>query len=465
MQEKAKSKSLIEKIRRSIWRNPWPQNDRERLRLTLQDLFLHLHPPRFAKRSLQLTYSYALGVLAIVLFLMLAVTGMLLMFAYTPSPDEAYASMEALKSEVWLGQLVRNLHHWSGNLLLIVAVLHMLRVFYTATFHPPREFNWILGLILLALIAMSNFTGYLMPWDQLSYWAVTIATSMLNYIPLIGEDISRLLLGGSEVGASTLRTFFAFHVVIFPPLMVIIISYHIWRIRKDTYSIPRRVDEPPLQLKDVEKVTTVPHVIAIEVGLGLTLVALMIVWAMLRDAPLLEAADPNHPPNPAKAAWYFMGFQELLLHFHPTFVTVVIPGLAIIGLLLLPYIDVNEERDDPNVIGIWFRSIKGRRLVILSSVLGVLITTLLVIWDEHWLNLPELLDFLPSWISNGLVPVSILMLGLVGYYVGLRRRGATTSESNMALFSLLFFAFVTLTIIGVYFRGEDMVLVYPWEGI
>jgi quinol-cytochrome oxidoreductase complex cytochrome b subunit len=414
------------------------------------------------RRALALTYSFGLGGLALLLFFVLVMTGVLLLFVYTPTPDAAYASISRLQTEIWMGQLIRNLHHWSGNLLLVLAVLHMLRVFFTAAFHRPREFNWILGLCLLALVALSNFTGYLMPWDQLSYWATTIVTGMLSYIPLIGEGLKNWLLGGPEVGAATLRTFFAFHIVLFPLLMAIIISYHIWRVRKDSFSLPRRVDEPPLDHRYIERVTTIPHLINIELGIGLLALALLIAWGTWVDAPLREAANPNHPPNPAKAAWYFMGFQELLLHFHPAFVTVVIPGLVAAALVMLPYVDY-KENGDPDVIGIWFRSIRGRWLAGISAVLGTVIPAALVVLDEYWLNLPELFDFAPAWISNGLIPLAAILLALAGYYVLLHRWGATTSEKNMALFTLLLLAFITLTAIGIFFRGEDMALMFPWE--
>ncbi len=431
------------------------------MRLTLNDLILHLHAPRVPRRALRVTYSYGLGIIAIALFLILGFTGVLLAFVYTPSPDKAYASILSLQSQVWIGALVRNLHHWSGNLLLIVSVLHMLRVFYTAAFHPPREFNWLLGLSLLVLVALSNFTGYLMPWDQLAYWATTISTSMLGYIPLVGDSIQHFLVGGSEIGEFALRTFFAFHIVVLPPLMIIIISYHLWRIRKDTFSLPRGLDEPPIDRRRIERVTTIPHLITLELALGLATLALMIAWSTWVDAPLEDAANPAHPPNPAKAAWYFMGFQELLLHFHPVIVTVVIPVLTAAGLFLLPYVDA-DPRPERDVTGVWFRSRRGRRLAALNALAGIGVTAALVVLDEFWLDLPGLFPSLPTVISNGAIPFGAILWLLGVYYWVLGRRGATRSERNLALFTLLFMAFVTLTVIGVFFRGENMALVLPW---
>jgi len=452
---------FLERVRRSIWRDPLPDTEHGRARQVLEDLILHLHATRVPVRALKLTYSFGLGGLAILFFLVLVFTGVLLLFVYTATPEDAYASIQSLESEIWMGQLVRNLHHWSGNALLIVAFLHMLRVFYTAAFHTPREFNWLLGLSLLLLAALSNFTGYLLPWDQLAYWATTIVTGMIGYIPEIGEGIKQWLLGGPEVGGPTLRTFFAFHIVVFPLLMAVIISYHIWRVRKDSFSLPRALDEPPVDRRTLERVTTIPHLINLELAVGLLVLALLIAWATWVDAPLEPAANPSHPPNPAKAAWYFMGFQELLLHFHPLIVTLAIPGLAAAALILLPYWD--RRAHDPDVEGIWFRSRRGRRLAALNAVLGVVLTTALVIVDEFWLDLPGLLDFLPELVSNGVLPLGAIVLGLIGYYWVLGRRGATTSERHLALFTLLVVAFITLTAIGVFCRGENMKLMFPWK--
>jgi quinol-cytochrome oxidoreductase complex cytochrome b subunit len=453
---------LLTRIRRSIWRQSWPEDDRDRKRLTLNDLILHLHAPTFPERSLKLTYTFALGGLSIMLFLVLAVTGTLLMFAYTPTPEAAYNAMQRLASEVWMGQFVRNLHHWSANMMLVLAALHMLRIFYTAAFHHPRQFNWLLGWFLLILVALSNFTGYLMPWDQLSYWAVTIGTSLITYIPGIGPGLSSAILGGPEVGAATLKNFFALHVIVFPMMIAITVAYHIWRVRKDTITIPRDLNEAPLERRQVKRVTTIPHLVNLELGIGLVFLLLLITGSIFIDAPLLDAADPLHPPNPAKAAWYFMGVQELLLHFHPAIVATVIPLLVALGLFLLPYVDFDETTDE-NVTGIWFRSRRGRRLALISAVLGVILTIAAVIADEYWLDFATAFSGLPVLVSTGVIPLVVPLILLGAYAWLLRRFGATRTEINLALFTVLVLSFVTLTVIGEFFRGENMTLMFPWE--
>lgn len=447
--------ALLTRIRESIQRGPIPpSDDRGRMKMVMNSLVLHIHPSKVSKPALKFSYTFGLGGLLILLGAILAVTGVLLIFVYTPSPDAAYESMIALQTEIYFGNLIRNLHHWSGNLMVVVGVLHLLRVFYTAGFTHPREFNWVMGISLLLLMVAANFTGYLLPWDQLAYWAVTVGTSLLDYVPIIGEPLTRLLLGGPEVGAATLTNFYGLHIALIPLAIFGIVSFHIWRVRKDSITVPRKIS----QEKDKTKVTTVPHLVSIEFVFALVWLALLITWSAFVNAPLEEAANPAHSPNPAKAAWYFMGFQELLLHFHPVFGAIIIPGLGLLALILLPYLD-----QDMDTVGVWFRSVWGRVLTGLSFLLGVVGTFGFVWLNETWLDFPGWLPFLPSFISNGWVPLAFILLLLYGYYELLKFFGSTTCEARQALFTLLLASFVTLTIVGIFFRGEGMALIFPWS--
>ena len=364
--------------------------------------------------------------------------------------------MIALQTEITFGNLIRNLHHWSGNLMVVVGVLHLLRVFFTGGFAPPREFNWLMGIALLLLIVAANFTGYLLPWDQLAYWAVTVGTSLLGYVPVVGDAITRLLLGGPEVGAATLTNFYGLHIAVIPLTIFAIVSFHIWRVRKDTLTVPRKIkDDPNARVK---KVTTLPNLVNIEFVFALVMLALMIAWAAFVNAPLEEAANPAHSPNPAKAAWYFMGFQELLLHFHPVFGAIVIPGLGLLAMFALPYLDKDMEAS-----GVWFRSIEGRWLAAFNTLAGVVLTVGFVLLDEYWLNLPEWLPFLPNIISNGWVPTAAILLLVILYIDLLKGFKFKKCEVYQAIFTLLFTSFVTLTLIGIFFRGEGMALILPWS--
>ncbi len=191
MTEEAKPTSVPGRLWKSIGPSPLPEDDRGRMRMVVDNLVLHLHPAKVPVRTLSWTYTWGLGGLSALLITMLALTGVMLQMNYTPSPPQAYLDVLALRSNTWFGDLLRNVHHWSANLLVIVAVLHLLRVFFTGAHRPPREINWIFGLLMLLLVLGANFTGYLLPWDQLAYWAITVGTSILSYVPLIGEWLTR----------------------------------------------------------------------------------------------------------------------------------------------------------------------------------------------------------------------------------------------------------------------------------
>ena len=311
-----------------------------------------------------------------------------------------------------------------------------------------------MGIALLLLIVGANFTGYLLPWDQLAYWAITVGVSLLDYVPLVGEPLTRLLLGGSEVGAATLTNFYGLHIAIIPLAIFGLASFHIWRVRKDKITIPRKIDEKA----NKTRVTTMPYLVSIEFVFALVWIAILFLWATFVNAPLEEAANPAHSPNPAKAAWYFMGLQELLMHFHPLFGAIIIPGMGLFGLFAIPYLDA-----DMDSVGVWFRSVNGRWLALFSANLGVIGAFAFVLVDEYWLDLPGWLPFLPSSISNGWIPMAGLLLLLIGYYEALKAMKATACEARQSLFTLLFSAFITLTIIGIYFRGEGMAFILPWS--
>lgn len=453
---------LSKRIWESIQRDELPpRDDRARMRVVMNNLILHIHPSKVAKPSLKFTYTWGLGGLAILLILLLVVTGVMLMFVYTPSPESAYQDMLNLQTQVWFGQFIRNLHHWSGNLLVIVAFLHLLRVFFTGGFRAPREFNWFLGILLLVLVVIANFTGYLLPWDQLAYWAVTVGASLLSYVPIIGEGLRNFLLGGAEVNAATLTNFYGLHVAIIPLSLMGIVSFHIWRVRKDGISVMHTLqgEVHGASNSPIEKVTTLPHLVSRELAFALVMTGAILLWSVWVNAPLEAAANPDHSPNPAKAAWYFMGLQELLLHFHPLFGAIIIPTLGLGALILLPY-----QRFDLSAEGIWFRSYKGRMMAWVGVITALVITPSLVLLDEYVLDLPSLFPTLPSLISNGWIPLAVLLLGLIAYYDGIKRLfKASACETRQSVFVLLVVSFVLLTIIGIAFRGEGMALLLPWE--
>jgi quinol-cytochrome oxidoreductase complex cytochrome b subunit len=341
--------------------------------------------------------------------------------------------------------------------LIIVSVLHLLRVFFTGAHRPPRELNWLLGIGMLLLVVSANFTGYLLPWDQLAFWAITVGTSIASYIPLVGGLISRLLLGGPEVSAPTLLNFYSLHISFIPLSILALMSYHFWRVRKDGgLTIPRSVDET-VEPK-MERVTTIPHLVRRELVWAVAWITILLIWAMAVPAPLEGIANPQVSPNPAKAPWYFMGIQELLLHFHPLVGAVVIPGLALAALAMLPFYDIDIRN-----VGIYFRSRRGRYLAVLATGLSLLVTPAWVVLDEFVLDWAGWLPSWPSLISNGLIPLAVLALGLIGLDEWVRRAfRADKEERILFLFVFLFVALIVLTVIGIFFRGSGMSLYWPW---
>jgi len=392
-----------------------------------------------------------------VLFLLLVSTGVLLMFVYEPSPGYAHDSIVVLQNDVFFGKLIRNIHHWSANFLIALLVLHLLRVYLTGAYYRPRQFNWVIGLSLLGCALISNFTGYLLPWDQLSYWATTIVTGMLGYVPFVGSSLQGVIRGGPEIGSTTLVSFYAVHTTLMPVVIVAIMGLHFWRIRKARgVVIPRSPGEA--LGKTSEYVTTLPNLLLRELSVALVLVAFVMVVSLVFNAPLGEAANPGMSPDPAKAPWYFVGIQELLLHFDPLFALVVIPLLAITAFLLIPYFRYEQDTS-----GIFMMSHKGRRLALISAIISAVATALLIVADELWIDFGAWLPGVAPVISNGLLPVGLLITAMIGFYAHLKKRhAASNNEAIQTLFVSLMVAFAILTITGVWFRGSGMALVWPW---
>lgn len=457
MNEETKNPTMVQRLRR-LESPAYPKDDRSRMRMVVDSLVLHLHPSKVPERTLNWTYTWGLGGLSGMLIVLLGLTGILLQMNYTPSPPQAYLDILSLRSNTWFGDFLRNIHHWSANLLVIVSVLHLLRVFFTGGFRHPRELNWLLGIGMLLLVLAANFTGYLLPWDQLAYWAITVGASIITYIPIIGDTLSRLLLGGPEVGAATLLNFYSLHISFIPLGIVILMSYHFWRVRKDGgLTIPKTLNEK--EAAKMERVTTIPHLVRRELVFAIAWLAIIFTWSMFVPAPLEGIANPAVSPNPAKAPWYFLGIQELLLHFHPFIGAILIPGLALGVLAMLPFFDLSMDS-----VGIYFRSKRGRYLSLLAVGLAILLTPAWVVLDEYFIDWAAWLPGWPSLVSNGIIPLAFLLLSLVGLDEWLKSTfRATQEERILGLFIFLATGLVVLTIIGIFFRGAGMSLVWPWE--
>ena len=415
---------------RSVFRHPHLDTPRGRALQSFSNVFLHIYPVKVPARVLRFRYSWRLGYIASVLFGILLVTGVYLMFFYTPSVTSAYGDMQQLRTGVGFGQLVRNVHRWSAHLMVLVVVIHLARVYFAGAYKRPREFNWVLGMGLLVITLVFSFTGYLLPWDQLSYWAVTVGTNLVNYVPLIGDTLSGLLIGGDQIGQATLVRFYALHVAVLPIALGLLLMVHIWRVRKDGFAVKRggigafaeestevagdTVVLPPatdavvdaesgrrvrlLGVVDRESVTaeerltddtvfTWPHMLVRHVVVGLGVAATVLALGVAFAAPLRDIANPNLTPEPAKAPWYFVGLQELLNHFDPLVAGILVPAGVLLVLGLLPYVDRNPATEGRN------RKFAICVMVIVLTIALVLTVIGLAFRGPGW-------KFVPPWDHN-----------------------------------------------------------------
>ena len=384
-----------------------------KIQLVFHTLWLHIHPVKVHNSHFKFTYTWYLGFISFYLFLILTVTGIALMFYYRPTTTAAYQDMKDLEFAVFLGKFTRNLHRWATHAMIIVVVLHMYRVFVTGSYKKPRQLNWVIGVLLLLLTLLLSFTGYLLPWDQLAFWAITVGASMGAYTPWLGPKLKELLLGGTQVGDAALIRFYVLHCIVLPVAMVLLTMLHFWRIRKDGGLSPPphrlsartvclaestawspETDDPrtalapeksaaaaavadeappasrPVASKDEDIVFAYPYAFYRE---GIALLATLLVMmaaSLVWNAPLEELANPAKTPNPAKAPWYFLGVQEMVSY--SAFVGgVVAPALMIFALLVLPYLDTSpERRPSKRKLGIWIFS-----LVLLANAIFIVIGT------------------------------------------------------------------------------------------
>ena len=486
-------RSLRRQLAETMFRTGRPHSDRSRSTFVFGNVFLHLHPVRVHRWCLRWSTTWGLGIAAFSCFFVLLVTGVLLMFYYKPYPDVAYLSIKDIHFVVPTGRFMRNIHRWSGNLMVVLVLLHMVRVFYTASYRKPREFNWLIGMGLLTMTLGLSFTGYLLPWDQLAYWAITIGANIAQSPREVTDALGvtewfdiggvqkLILLGSEEVGEEALIRFYLFHVMILPLALVIFVAVHFWRIRKDgglarpadadrrlttpgsdiypvfnqapqkTYSLAAivRGKTPAVGDGPEQTLPSMPHLLFAEAAVFMLAIAISVVLAILLDAPLKEVANPSVPENPAKAPWYFLGLQELVSH--SAFMGGVgIPLIVLLGLGLIPYLDREKEGT-----GNWFGGAGGGRLVTRSAFFGLAVVVALeafVIrfgWIRQWW--PQT----PQLIITLLNPGTVLTVVYAAYSLWCLKRHDSTRAGALALFTCFVCGFVVLTVIGTYFRGPN----------
>jgi len=221
------------RVWKSISRRGPARTNRTRSIAVFGNLFLHVLPVKVREQSLRVRATYYLGSFSLFLFVVLTVTGIMLMFYYHPAVPQAYGDMKDLRFVVSEGIFLRNLHRLAAQVMVIAVFWHMFHVFYRGGYKPPHEFNWVIGVALLLLTLFLSYTGYLLPWDQLAFWAITVGMNIISYIPLLGHPIRFLLLGGHQIGENALLRFYVLHCVILPLIAAVLIAVHFWRIQKD----------------------------------------------------------------------------------------------------------------------------------------------------------------------------------------------------------------------------------------
>lgn len=481
---------------RSFVRHGPPTTDRGRSETMFGNLLLHVQSVKTHANTLRPGYTLGLGLISFYLFALTCASGALLMLYYVPSVERAYDSVKDITYVVFAGRILRNFHKWAGEAMIVFVLLHMARVFYTGSYKRGREFNWVVGIALLALTFVLNLTGYLLPWDQLSYWAlvivanithspreVTDALGVTRHLDLAGFS-KEMLLGGTVPGAASLTRVYLLHVMVLPALTALLIAVHFFRIRKDggitrpddfartpaddsaapapvkrgglfpaskTYGLMELArGRPVAAARDVENtVPSFPNLLIAELAVLAFTLALVMICAVAVDAPLKEPANPLIPENPAKAPWYFLGLQELVA-YSAFCGGVLLPTAALALFALIPYLD-REERH----VGVWFSSPAGRRVALLSFLAGAAGSIGMVAfvvrhgWFRAWW--PGVHQLVITAVNPG----SLFALFTLGASLAVLRRTGSTRLAAICLFTMCMTAYVVLSYVGSELRGPN----------
>lgn len=410
-----------------------PASDRQAGDAIVANFLLHWFPAKALRASLDWRYSLWLGTVSAALLLLLVVSGLPLLFLHVPSVERAYGSVKDIEYVVTFGSWIRSVHRIAAHLMVAAVFLHLVRVFLTGAYKngtgrgQHREWNWVLGVVMFLVTLFLSFTGYLLPWDQLAYWAVTVGTNIASAVPLVGAEVRELLLGGRNIDQPTLIRFYVLHVIVLPGALGALFAYHMWRIRKDgglacadraaalpapapdapgatkTYSLLgiARGTGPTIRATSVEAplttVNSVPDLTRRAAIVVLGTIAVVSILAVLIRSPLEEAANPLVTPNPAKAPWYFLWLQELVTDttFRIGSFTVngalvggiILPGILVTLMAIWPWLD----RSPPEAAGCWMpRTRRTQNAVFLVIVLLVLFLTYIGLfvrgpyWNLYW---------------------------------------------------------------------------------
>jgi quinol-cytochrome oxidoreductase complex cytochrome b subunit len=331
----------------------------------------------------------------------------------------------------------------------------MLRVFLTGGYQKIRRINWIIGVFILGCVLLSCFTGYLLPWDQTAYWAITICINMFDYVPA-GSFLKEILVGDSTISERTLQLFFILHITIIPIILTCLLIIHFWKIRK-----ARGVILPVRSCNGKDKegsmVDSNTNLFLREAVVSAVLTVFVLVLAFVFNAPLGAVANAGVSPNPAKAPWYFSGFQELQLHFHPVFSISIIPSLILFFLFFLPFIKWGTDHP-----GTWFISRKAKQATLFAVLCGLIITPALIVADEHFFDFRTFFPNMNAILSTGVIPFSMVFVLIFICYYGIKKVYALThAEAFQTTAVFLIISFLILMIFNVFFRGQGMKLIFP----
>ncbi len=368
----------VEELRAIFRGDPPTEKPNPRYKLHTKSFLFHLRPRYYQRASTWFTHTFRLGFWSTFFFFIETLTGLILMVFYAPTPAEAYGDILNLQSNVPFGQFMRDLHRYGAELMVASVTLHMMRVYFTGSYKHPRQFTWLTGVVLLMLTLFLSFSGYLLPWDQLAYWAVTIGASMADKAPFVGREVQLLLAGAPAIGANGLLRFYLLHVLFVPLLTLLALSIHYYKVaREHSISLPAAVEEGEMDEDRrkwaKERIDIIPDLLTHEVFLIVATTAFMIIYVtFFYNAPLESHADAFVTPLDTKAPWYFLWVQGMLKLGDPVIMGVIMPTVMFGLLFVVPYIDRNPSR-----LG------KNRKVAI---TLGVLFSLLIVVLS--WMGTP-----------------------------------------------------------------------------
>lgn len=335
--------------------------------------FHHLHPPTIPAEQARLRYTLGLGGISVFLVLVLILTGALEMFFYIPTPEEAGLSIQTLTYLVPFGGLVRNLHYWAAQLLVIASLLHLLRVLLTGAYAAPRRLNYLIGLALLASILFLDFSGYILRWDEGIRWALIAGSNLLKTIPLIGAGLYQLVMGGDQPGAASLIRFYTWHIFGLTLILIVVGIWHLFRVRRDGgIAVP-----PPALRSNPERISR-DVLVRRELLAALIAIIILLGFALLLPAPIAQPMEVESlTATDSAAPWFFLWVQQLLRWGDPFIFGVLVPLVLLIGLGSVPYLFRNLK---PRDLGRWLppsgRSVQVLALLLSLALIGLTVAAL-----------------------------------------------------------------------------------------